>query len=124
MTFVPGRFEGQIADAVGRYLAWKGDDECLAFTVVTDVHSYIGGISEPPNYRDPKMHFAPLQGYKVRRKRGQAPTAKTRFPRTDAFAEMLLAFVACSKGSLGDVAWDFRGMVGRDVRLAGRGGSV
>ncbi len=270
--FVPGRFESQIADAVGRYLAWKGGDECVAFTVVTDVHSYIGGISDPPNYRDPKMHiplalctadridadfaadlgdqdfdtpclnvpnilariesaramysayasrpvlfcvgnhdcgyemkgckghpmpperfgevfsrmasrrgfgvvhgdnptwgyydiaakrtrvffvnssdtgyygfskgqldflsrslcatpdgwtvlvlehFTPLQGYKVRRSRGQAPTAKTRFPRTDAFAEMLLAFVACGKGSLGDVEWDFRGLKGRDVRLAG-----
>ena len=54
---VPAHFKRQIDEAVARYRAWKGGDETVAFTFVTDVHSCIGGISDPPDYRDMKMHI-------------------------------------------------------------------
>ena len=49
--------EKEIETAARRYEAWKGQDETVAFVYVTDVHSYVDGRSDPPNYKDPKMHI-------------------------------------------------------------------
>lgn len=54
---VPAWADRQIAEAVARYKAWKGADETVAFVMTTDVHSYKDGISDPPDYGDPKMHL-------------------------------------------------------------------
>jgi len=56
----PARFRRQIDEAVARYRDWKGSDETVTFTYVTDVHSYRGGLSDPPDYMDTKMHI-PLE---------------------------------------------------------------
>ena len=269
---IPSHFKRQIDEAVARYRAWKGGDETVAFTFVTDVHSCIGGLSDPPDYRDMKMHiplmlhtadlcaadfvadlgdqdfetsslsvanfearvkstqtlyssctrrpilfcagnhdygwsldgsperplpsekfgttfcrmsyrlgfkivfgdnpswgyydiegkktrvfflnssdtgyygfskdqleffvrnvndvadgwtililhhFTPLSNYAGRRKRGKAPVENPKFPRLDAFAELLFGLAAESAGGFSDVTWDFRGLKGRDVRFAG-----
>lgn len=53
---LPAWAEREIETAARRYEAWKGTDETMAFVYTTDVHSYVIGISDPPNYKDPKMH--------------------------------------------------------------------
>ena len=56
----PAHFRRQIDEAVARYRAWRGGDEAVVFTYVTDVHSYRGCLSDPPDYMDTKMHI-PLE---------------------------------------------------------------
>ena len=56
-TKLPDWAEREIGDAVRRYREWKQDDETVSFVMMTDVHSMRRGISDPPDYRDPKMHI-------------------------------------------------------------------
>lgn len=52
---IPQPFAAQIADALERFNKWKGTDEVVSFTCVTDIHSRKLGINN--NYGDSKMHI-------------------------------------------------------------------
>lgn len=54
---IPAWAEREISTAVKRFEDWKGKDEVVTFVYMNDVHSYVAGISDPPNYKDPKMHI-------------------------------------------------------------------
>jgi len=46
----------KMAEAVARFKAWKGKDEVVAFTFVTDVHSYLTEISPKPLFSNSRYH--------------------------------------------------------------------
>lgn len=46
-----------IRAGAARYRAWRGNDETVAFPLITDIHSHAPGLaSDPPNWNDPKSH--------------------------------------------------------------------
>jgi len=46
-----------IRDGVSRYEAWKGNDEVVAFPLITDIHSHTPGFNiRMPNWNDAKSH--------------------------------------------------------------------
>lgn len=47
----------RIESALKRFRAWKGKDETVVFPMITDVHSWRTDISDPPDYKDGKMHI-------------------------------------------------------------------
>lgn len=52
----PSWAETQLDDAVARFKAWKGDDEVVAFTFVTDIHSRTTEQVDPPDFGDSRYH--------------------------------------------------------------------
>ena len=46
----------QIDDAVSRFKAWKGDDDVIAFTFITDIHSHATEAACPPDFGDSRYH--------------------------------------------------------------------
>ncbi len=46
----------QIDAAVARYLAWKGKDQTVAFTFMTDVHSWLSSKPSKPNFANSRYH--------------------------------------------------------------------
>ena len=53
---LPGWAEARIDAAVARYLQWKGGDETVAFTFMTDTHSYVERIADPPDFGNSRYH--------------------------------------------------------------------
>ena len=53
---IPGWARKEIDAAVARYKAWKGADETVAFTVITDVHSRLQTLPKPIDWGDSLAH--------------------------------------------------------------------
>ena len=53
---LPAWANAQIDAAVARYRAWKGRDETVAFTFVTDLHSRLASAPVRPDFSDPRFH--------------------------------------------------------------------
>ena len=53
---LPPWAEGQIDEAVARFRAWKGKDEVISFTFVTDVHSHLEEIPPVPDFSNSRFH--------------------------------------------------------------------
>ena len=46
-----------IRSGVARYMAWRGDDETVAFPLITDIHSHAPGLkTDPVDWNDTKSH--------------------------------------------------------------------
>jgi hypothetical protein len=54
---IPDWVMPKINETHARFVAWRGDDEVVVFPVVSDIHSGIPEIIDPPNFSDPKMHI-------------------------------------------------------------------
>lgn len=63
---LPDWANAQIDEAVARYKAWKGTDEAVAFTFMTDVHSYLTEIPATPNFANSRYHVLFAQEAAVR----------------------------------------------------------
>lgn len=53
---LPAWANAQIDAAVARYLAWKGADETVAFTFMTDIHSWCATRPEKPDFTNSRYH--------------------------------------------------------------------
>ncbi|MGN0846025.1 MAG: metallophosphoesterase family protein [Kiritimatiellia bacterium] len=53
---LPDWANAQIDEAVARYRAWKGADETVAFTFVTDVHSRLTETAAPIDFANSRHH--------------------------------------------------------------------
>lgn len=53
---IPDYVDARIGEALARYRAWKGTDETVVIPTITDVHSWIAEIADPPDFSDKKMH--------------------------------------------------------------------
>ena len=53
---IPDWAKNEIATALARYKAWKGDDMTVAFPIITDVHSRLYDFPENFSFSDSKMH--------------------------------------------------------------------
>ena len=53
---LPPWAEAKIDEAVARFRAWKGKDEVVAFTFVTDVHSHLLEIAPKPDFSNSRYH--------------------------------------------------------------------
>lgn len=47
----------EIDDGLQRFARWKGDDQVISFTIVTDTHSHFLDLERPANWRDPRNHY-------------------------------------------------------------------
>ena len=54
--FLPDWAEAKINEAVARYKAWKGADETIAFTFMTDVHSRLTEKAAKPDFTNSRYH--------------------------------------------------------------------
>ena len=53
---LPAWANRQIDEAVARYRAWKGTDEAVAFTFVTDLHSHLTAKAVPLDFSNTRYH--------------------------------------------------------------------
>ena len=53
---IPDWAKNEIATALNRYKAWKGDDMTVAFPIITDVHSKLYDFPKDLSFSDSKMH--------------------------------------------------------------------
>lgn len=53
---LPDWANAQIDAAVARFRAWKGNDDVVAFTFVTDIHSHVTEQVSPPLFSDSRYH--------------------------------------------------------------------
>ena len=53
---LPAWANAQIDEAVARYKAWKGADETVAFTFITDVHSRLTAKTAPIDFSNSRYH--------------------------------------------------------------------
>jgi hypothetical protein len=53
---IPEWAKNEIATALNRYKAWKGDDMTVSFPIVTDIHSRLYDFPENFSFSDSKMH--------------------------------------------------------------------
>lgn len=53
---LPDWAEAKIGEAVARYQAWKGTNETVAFTFMTDVHSRLADTNAAPNFANSRYH--------------------------------------------------------------------
>lgn len=53
---LPAFVDGKIKETLERFVAWKGKDETVVIPTITDVHSWIAEIADPPDFGDKKMH--------------------------------------------------------------------
>ena len=56
LVMVPAWAKREIATTLARYWAWKGEDETVAFPIVTDVHSKTTDLPKDFSFGDSKMH--------------------------------------------------------------------
>ena len=54
---IPAWAKREICLGLARYWAWKGEDETVAFPIVTDVHSRTGALPKDLSFADSKMHI-------------------------------------------------------------------
>lgn len=65
---LPAWANAQIDEAVARYKAWKGADETVSLTLMTDVHSYLTVVPEKPLFSNSRYHT--LFAYAAARRAG------------------------------------------------------
>ena len=53
---IPDWAKNEIATALARYKAWKGEDETVSFPIITDVHSRLCDFPKDLSFSDSKMH--------------------------------------------------------------------
>jgi len=53
---LPDWANAQIDEAVARFRAWKGCDEVVAFTFITDIHSHETELISPPSFDNSRYH--------------------------------------------------------------------
>ena len=53
---LPAWANRQIDEAVARYRAWKGADETVAFTFMTDLHSHLTAKAVPLDFSNARYH--------------------------------------------------------------------
>lgn len=63
---LPDWANAQIDETVARFKAWKGADETVAFTFMTDVHAYLTEIPAAPNFANSRFHALFAQAAAVR----------------------------------------------------------
>ena len=56
VSSLPDWAEAKINEAVARYKAWKGTDETIAFTFMTDVHSRLTEKATTPDFANSRYH--------------------------------------------------------------------
>lgn len=56
LVIVPAWAKREIATTLARYWAWRGEDETVAFPIVTDVHSKTTDLPKDFSFGDAKMH--------------------------------------------------------------------